>query len=84
MKTYDDIMAGDDQSFSFNNSDNAYAKMNGTFLDLTGNYYFMPASNIQPYLLLGIGMDFWTLKDRATDASLLIMSPAPLLLIDRL
>lgn len=56
--TYDDTIASDDQSFKLCKDANASVKLKMIPIDLTGQYYFIPESNIQPYLLggLSIGM----------------------------
>jgi len=61
--TYDDSTAASDQSFKLNKSDNAFAKLSGLRLGLEGQYYFMPQGNVQPYLIVGLGMDKWTLEE---------------------
>jgi len=60
--TYDDTTATSDQSFKMNKSENAYSKLSGILLGLTGQYYLLPEANVQPYLLIGAGIDFWSLK----------------------
>jgi outer membrane protein OmpA-like peptidoglycan-associated protein/opacity protein-like surface antigen len=60
--TYDDTTADADQSFKLNKSDNAYSKLNGMLLGLTGQYYFLPDGDVQPYLIGGVGMDLWSLN----------------------
>ena len=55
--TYDCTTAADDQSFKLYNKDNASTKLTTIPLSLTGQYYFIPESNVQPYLLLGLNMD---------------------------
>lgn len=59
--TYDDTTATSDQSFSFFNKDNAYTRLHGILADVTLQYYFWPQSGVQPYILGGIGIDFWKL-----------------------
>ena len=61
--TYDDPTAVSDQSFKMNKSDNASVKLSGLRFGLEGHYYFMPEGSVQPYLLLGIGMDMWTMEE---------------------
>jgi OmpA-OmpF porin, OOP family len=60
--TYDDMAAPTDQSFKLNNKDHAYSKLNGIALGLTGQYYFLAEGSVQPYLLIGAGIDMWTMK----------------------
>ena len=67
--TYDDSSAISDQSFKLNKSENAFAKLTGLRFGLEAQYYFMPEGSVQPYLLLGIGMDMWTLEEIAGSGS---------------
>jgi len=55
--TYDDTLAADDQSFKLNKADNASTKLKMIPICLSGQYYFIPESNIQPYLLGGLSID---------------------------
>lgn len=60
--TYDDSTATSDQSFSLiANDDDALAKMSGILFGVTANYYFSPDKKTQPYILGGVGVDFWSL-----------------------
>lgn len=61
--TYDDPSAISDQSFKLNKKDNAFAKLSGFRTGLEGQYYFMPEGSVQPYLLMGLGIDMWTLEE---------------------
>ena len=61
--TYDDSTAESDKSFAFFNSDNAGYKLTGIRLGLEGQYYFYPEGNVQPFLLGGLGLDMWNLKN---------------------
>jgi outer membrane protein OmpA-like peptidoglycan-associated protein len=60
--TYDDTSATADQSFKMNKSDLAYTKLNAVLLGLTGQYFFLSESNVQPYILIGAGLDMWQMK----------------------
>lgn len=60
--TYDDTTATSDESFKLYKKGNAYSKLSGIMLGLTGQYYFLPEASVQPYLLLGAGIDFWNIK----------------------
>lgn len=63
VTTYDDTTSDlDDKNTSFYNKDKAVSKLSGFLVGLTGNYYFMPGKNIQPYLLVGFGFDMWKIK----------------------
>lgn len=55
--TYDDTTAEEDQSFKALSSNRASTKLTNIPLSLTGQYYFIPESNVQPYLLFGLQMD---------------------------
>ncbi|OGC90128.1 MAG: hypothetical protein A2W25_11090 [candidate division Zixibacteria bacterium RBG_16_53_22] len=59
VMTYDDTTETDDQSFKFSSSDNAYVKLNGFLAGGLVRYYMFPSSSVQPYLMAGIGVDFW-------------------------
>jgi outer membrane protein OmpA-like peptidoglycan-associated protein len=59
VTTYDDTTETDDQSFKFANSDNAYVKLNAILAGGLIRYYMFPSSKIQPFLMAGIGVDFW-------------------------
>jgi outer membrane protein OmpA-like peptidoglycan-associated protein len=65
--TYDDYTATTDQSFKLNKKDHAYSKLTGVSIGLTGQYYFLPEGSVQPYILLGGGVDMWSIKTRAMD-----------------
>ncbi|MFQ5869102.1 MAG: outer membrane beta-barrel protein, partial [Candidatus Zixiibacteriota bacterium] len=60
--TYDDTTGTDDKGFSFYSKDNASVKLTGFFIDVTGWYYFMPESNIRPFVLAGVGINLMKLK----------------------
>jgi outer membrane protein OmpA-like peptidoglycan-associated protein len=61
--SYDHPFANKDQSFNeiWNKTESAQTKLNGMLFSLEAFYYLMPEQNIQPYLLLGIGADMWTM-----------------------
>ncbi len=67
--TYDYPPAVSDQSFKLNKSDDAFAKLSGIRFGLEAHYYFMPEGGVQPYLLLGLGMDMWKLDEVNGSAS---------------
>jgi len=50
IMTFDDTTATADQTFKQNSSDNARVRLTGILLGLTGQYYFLPEGNVQPYL----------------------------------
>ncbi len=56
--TYDDTTETSDQSFKFHNKDNAYVKLDGFLAGATVQYY-LGTGGFQPYILGGIGVDFW-------------------------
>ncbi|MBU8934401.1 MAG: OmpA family protein [candidate division Zixibacteria bacterium] len=62
--SYDDSTATSDQSFSFNGSDDAFARIEGMLYSLTGNYYFRYDQKTQPYLTAGLGWDNWRVNRR--------------------
>jgi OOP family OmpA-OmpF porin len=61
--TYDDSSAAEDQSFKLNKKTNASAKIKVIPIGLTGQYYFIPESNVQPYLLAGVGVDIASVEN---------------------
>jgi len=62
VSTYDDTTATDDVNLKFMDKDKAANKLTGILLGLTGNIYFLPEKNIQPYLFAGMGIDMWKIK----------------------
>ncbi len=62
--TYDDSTAGEDQSFKMYSNKNASTKVSSVPLSLTGQYYFIPESNVQPYLLFGLGLDLSSFENQ--------------------
>ncbi|OGC94866.1 MAG: hypothetical protein A2W25_14175 [candidate division Zixibacteria bacterium RBG_16_53_22] len=72
--TYDDTTAVSDQSFKMNKSEKAYTQLNGLLLGLTGQYFFIPEGSVQPYVLLGVGLDMWSMKTQVGGAGY----PSPL------
>lgn len=68
FKTYDDTCATCDQSTSFMKKDNAYAKLTALSIGITLQYYFRPDQKVQPYLLAGLGTDFWKIKSSPFDS----------------
>jgi len=63
--SYDDSTSTGGQSFSFNNSDNAFARLEGLLFGLTANYYFRYEEKTQPYVIGGIGVDSWRINRRS-------------------
>jgi len=66
--TYDDTTAVADQSFKLNKSDKAYSQLKGMLIGLTGQYYFLPEGDVQPYLVGGVGIDMWSIKQQVSGA----------------
>jgi hypothetical protein len=64
INTYDDTTETGDQSYEFRNSDNAYVKLNGILAGVALQYYPIAFGRLQPYLLLGTGIDFWRMTVR--------------------
>lgn len=58
--TYDDTSVADDQSFKLCKKDNASTKITTIPIGLTGQFYFIPESNVQPYLVAGLSIDMAT------------------------
>ncbi len=71
FKTYDDTSATSSRSTSFQKKDNAYAKLTALSIGVTLQYYFRPGEKVQPYLLAGIGTDFWKISKYPADKSIL-------------
>lgn len=67
--TYDDTAAADDQSFKLYKKENASTKLTVIPLGLTGQYYFIPESNVQPYLVGGLGLDMAKYKNQESGTS---------------
>ena len=64
IETFDDTTATSNQTFSWRNSDFAKTHLRGHLFGVTANYYFKPKARLQPYLLGGLGLDFWRIRDR--------------------
>ncbi len=62
--TYDDQTVTTDQGFKLSKKENAYSRMTGVSIGLTGQYYFLPDGSVQPYMLLGAGIDMRSIKPR--------------------
>jgi outer membrane protein OmpA-like peptidoglycan-associated protein/opacity protein-like surface antigen len=62
LNTYAAANPSTDQSFKINSSNNATTKLTGLQFGLVGQYFFLSEGNVQPYLLLGGGLDSWKLK----------------------
>ena len=58
--TYNDVSDLEDKSFKLYNKDDASMKLTGFLFDVTGWYYFMPESKIRPFVLAGLGANFWS------------------------
>ena len=69
--TYDDTTGGSGKGIHLNNKDNASVKLTGLLLGLDAEYYFGPVHSFRPYLLAGVGIDYWRVKDLASDTSYL-------------
>ncbi|MBI5267743.1 MAG: OmpA family protein, partial [candidate division Zixibacteria bacterium] len=67
--TYDDSTSVDNAGDKFNNTDNATVKLSGIGLGVQGEWYYDPVWRFQPYLLVGLGVDLWSVKNRATNDS---------------
>ncbi|MBD3167946.1 MAG: OmpA family protein [candidate division Zixibacteria bacterium] len=67
--TYDDTTTTDDATFKFFSKDNSSVKLTGILTEVTAQYYFMPESNIRPYVLGGLGANLWTVELSQADDS---------------
>jgi outer membrane protein OmpA-like peptidoglycan-associated protein/opacity protein-like surface antigen len=61
VQTYNDTTATDDVNLKFMKKDLATAKLTDIPIGLTANWYF-GSGKVQPYLLLGVGVDMWKLN----------------------
>jgi len=66
--TYDDALATEDQSFKLNKKDNATFKYTAIPIGLTGQYYFMSESDVQPFLLGGLSMNLGKYESQGAGA----------------
>jgi outer membrane protein OmpA-like peptidoglycan-associated protein/opacity protein-like surface antigen len=64
ISTYNDTTATEDANLKFMKKSKADTKLTGIALGLTGNYYFLPNSAVQPYVLAGVGVDMWKTKPK--------------------
>ncbi len=70
-KTYDHPFNDKDQSYNeiWNKAETSPTKMTGMLVDLEGQYFLFPESNIQPYFLGGAGIDLWKLTTQDSSLS---------------
>jgi OmpA-OmpF porin, OOP family len=61
--TYNAPGAAEDQSFKLFKKDGADTKLKVIPIGLTGQIYFLPESNVQPYILAGVGLDLVSIDD---------------------
>lgn len=66
-ETYDDTSTTDDASAKFMDKDLATSKLTNIPIGLTANYYLLPDKSIQPYVILGVGVDMWKMKPVSGD-----------------
>ena len=69
LTTHDDTTSVDNAGNHLTNSDDASAKLTGFAFGLEGQWYYDPIWRFQPYLLGGIGLDFWKVKYADIDTS---------------
>ncbi len=69
LTTKDDTASIDNAGEDFTNSDNASAKLTGLAFGLEGEWYYEPDWRVQPYLLGGLGVDFWKVENLAGGSS---------------
>ncbi|MFH1687276.1 MAG: OmpA family protein [bacterium] len=65
VETFDDTTATSNQTFKWRNSDFAKSHLRGHLISVSANYYFKPESKLQPYVLGGLGLDYWRVRDRS-------------------
>jgi outer membrane protein OmpA-like peptidoglycan-associated protein len=63
--TYDDTLGTDNMGDELANTDHAFSKLTGILLGVNVEYYYDRVWIFQPYLLGGVGLDFWKVKPRA-------------------
>jgi OmpA-OmpF porin, OOP family len=69
LTTHDDTTSIDNAGDELNNTDHASAQLTGIALGLHGEWYYEPQWRVQPYLLGGVGIDLWKVKNSSTDVS---------------
>jgi outer membrane protein OmpA-like peptidoglycan-associated protein/opacity protein-like surface antigen len=69
LSTYDDTTTTDNAGDEFYSSENALAKLTGMAFGIDAQWYYAPEWRFQPYLLGGIGIDMWSVEDRASEDS---------------
>lgn len=62
--TYDDTTETSNQTFKWRDPDNAFVHLRGKLYSLTASYYFRPEEKLQPFGLLGLGIDHWRIRER--------------------
>jgi len=62
--TYDDTLETSNQTFKWRDPDDALVHLRGKLYSLTANYYFRTEEKLQPYGLLGLGIDHWRIRER--------------------
>jgi outer membrane protein OmpA-like peptidoglycan-associated protein len=61
-KTYDDTVKRDNRGDVASKDDNAFAKLTGILIGANLEYYYSKDFVFQPYLLGGVGLDFWKIE----------------------
>ena len=69
LTTHDDTTSIDNAGDELTNTDNATAKLTGMAFGLEGQWYYVPEWRFQPYLLGGVGVDFWKVENIGTGTS---------------
>ncbi|PWB72770.1 outer membrane beta-barrel domain-containing protein [candidate division GN15 bacterium] len=69
LTTHDDTTAVENAGGEFTSSKHATAKLTGLMFGLEGQWYYEPDWRFQPYLLAGVGLDFWKVKNVVSSVS---------------
>lgn len=69
VTTYDDSTGRRDLNLHLNSTDNAATKLSGVLAGVFVEYYYDRQLKFQPYLLAGLGLDFWKIAPQETDLS---------------
>jgi outer membrane protein OmpA-like peptidoglycan-associated protein/opacity protein-like surface antigen len=69
MSTHDDSTSRDNAGDHLSKTDNASLDLSGMAFGLQAEWLYDPIWRFQPYLLGGVGLDFWKVKNRASGDS---------------
>jgi outer membrane protein OmpA-like peptidoglycan-associated protein/opacity protein-like surface antigen len=69
MSTNEDSTSRDNAGDQLSKTDNSAFKLSGIALGAEAEWFYDPIWKFQPYLIGGIGLDFWKVKNRASGDS---------------